>query len=93
MPDRTYTEWVEEHERLCALTQKIFDLIACDPSAEARRLGVSHLLRLSVCETAMHECELQSLQDRLQRIEDNLGLSPLPPPSGGAARRVRRGKY
>lgn len=92
MAERTYAEWVEEHKRLCALTRKIFDVIACDSSAEARRLGVAHLLRLSVCESAMHQCELQWIQGQIQRIQDKLGLPHEPLPSGVAARRTRRGK-
>jgi|CXWL01.1.fsa_nt_gi hypothetical protein len=93
MAERTYKEWVEEYERLCARTPKIFDLIAQDPSAQVLRLGIDHLLSLSLCESSMHEFEHQQLQRRVERLERSLGLAPEPPPSGGAVRRVRRGKY
>ena len=90
MAERSYKEWVEEYEKICARQPKIVDLIASDPSPEALRLGVDHLLRLFSCEAAMHEFEHQWLQNRIAQIEDNLGLSPWPPASGGRARRKRR---
>ena len=89
MADRTYEELVEQYERICTRMPQTFDLIGTDLSAEALRLGVELLLDLSVCESALHEAELAQLQDRVKRIEDSLGLSPLLPSSGGAARRVR----
>lgn len=90
MADRTYKEWVEEYERICARQPKIVDLIASDPSPEALRLGVDHLLRLFSCEVAMHGFEHQWLQARIAQIEDILGLSPRPPVSDGRARPKRR---
>jgi|CXWL01.1.fsa_nt_gi hypothetical protein len=90
MAERTYKEWVDEYERLCTVQPKIFDLIARDPSPEALRLGVEHLLSLSLCELAMREVEQQWMRDRIARIEDRLGLSPMPLTSGGTASRIRR---
>jgi len=81
MAERTYAEWVDEYEKLCVVQPKILDLIARDPSPEALRLGVEHLLSLSMCELAMREFEQQWIDDRIARIEDRLGLSPLPPSS------------
>ena len=90
MAERTYTELVKEYERLCAQTPKMRELIAHDPSAEARRKGFEHLLSLVLYQAGIQDFLIEELRAHVEQIQASLGLSPWPPVSGGRDRRKRR---
>ena len=83
------TRMIERFERICAELREVRNLIEEDPSHDHLQKAVQKLTDLLFQDGEIQDLEIEDLQARVARIEDSLGLSPEPPSSGGAARRVR----
>lgn len=84
------TRMIERFERLCQDLREVRQLIEHDLSPEHLRQAVQLVADLMIQDSEIQDIQIDDFHDRLKRIEDNLGLAPLPPTSGlGGRPRLR----